>query len=251
MKMWWRKDNLCGMYSIYRHYVVCVSYVHYELHIHCYHCCHYYDNTMSMYIHRHQHYVQYVDFCHYHICSVFAGYDNITTHIFRTHMMFFRRLFYHYCFEISWVNTLQGTNISPKNGILKMIFQTSRSVGYLSSLGGFPPSPTRSFSGFCGLDDENFSVAMTKRWLMYTQCIPLTGWWIDIYICNVYQYKYFLVYISGIQTMSGISIDNCWYRRWWHTTSFFAKFTPSQEMFFGWIEVHQINLHPGHNVPGI
>ena len=31
-----------------------------------------------------------------------------------THMMFFRRLFYHYCFEISWVNTRQGTNIYPQ-----------------------------------------------------------------------------------------------------------------------------------------
>ena len=28
--------------------------------------------------------------------------------------MFFRRLFYHYCFEISWVNTRQGTNIYPQ-----------------------------------------------------------------------------------------------------------------------------------------
>ena len=49
-----------------------------------------------------------------------------------THMMFFRRLFYHYCFEISWVNTRQGTNIYPQKWDFKDDFQTSRSVGYLS-----------------------------------------------------------------------------------------------------------------------
>ena len=41
----------------------------------------------------------------------------------------------HYRFSCSMVqkkSTLQETNISPKNGILKMIFQTSRLVGYVS-----------------------------------------------------------------------------------------------------------------------
>ena len=37
-------------------------------------------------------------------------------------------------------DTLQGTNISPKNGILKMIESFSRLVGYVNSLEGTTPS---------------------------------------------------------------------------------------------------------------
>ena len=66
---------LCGMR------IICALWIA----IHCYHCCHY-DNTMSMYIHRHQHCAPYVDFV-----SILRQClpDTILPRIFPyTHMMF-------------------------------------------------------------------------------------------------------------------------------------------------------------------
>ena len=44
-------------------------------------------------------------------------------------------IFDSYLFQLGLKDTLQGTNISPKNGILKMIFELPQ-VGYVNSLEG-------------------------------------------------------------------------------------------------------------------
>ena len=71
-------------------------------------------------------------------------------------------------------HTLQGTNISPKNGILKMIFLFPK-VGYVNSLEGISPKEhiqTKNHSGRCFCDGF-FSSSIAG--IMWTASTPSSG----------------------------------------------------------------------------